>query len=135
MHLFKGITRNENHDRSTSGDEEHTPLWYIMDEFGSCIKHSDDPSFAVAMLFYVPLGVSFSIMWPLRDMAYGGLDKNNEDNFDLFYIYTEILLREKAFWILLYPMRGEMSFLPVKKSFRPNTNHGLSELCLGGHCG
>ncbi|XP_015779329.1 PREDICTED: tubulin--tyrosine ligase-like protein 12 [Acropora digitifera] len=66
-----GITRNENHDRSTSGDEEHTPLWYIMDEFGSCIKHSDDPSFAVAMLFYVPLGVSFSIMWPLRDMAYG----------------------------------------------------------------
>ncbi|XP_074614441.1 tubulin--tyrosine ligase-like protein 12 isoform X2 [Acropora palmata] len=66
-----GITRNENHDRSSSGDEEHTPLWYIMDEFGSRIKHSDDPSFAVAMLFYVPLGVSFSIMWPLRDMAYG----------------------------------------------------------------
>lgn len=87
MHLFKGVTRNENRETSASGDEEHTPLWYIMDEFGSCIKHSDDPSFAVAMLFYVPLGVSFSIMWPLRDMAYGGLDKNNEENFDLFYIY------------------------------------------------
>ena len=78
MHLFKGITRNENHDRSSSGDEEHTPLWYIMDEFGSCIKHSVDPSFAVAMLFYVPLGVSFSIIWPLRDMAYGGLDKKEQ---------------------------------------------------------
>ena len=76
VHFLKGIKRNENCDTSTNGDEEHTPLWYIMDEFGSYIKHSDDPSFAVAMLFYVPLGVSFSIMWPLRDMAYGGLYKN-----------------------------------------------------------
>lgn len=44
-----------------------------MDEFGSNIGHSDDPSFAMAFLYYVPLGISFSIMWPLKDLEYGGL--------------------------------------------------------------
>ena len=37
------------------------------------IGHSDDPSFAMAFLYYVPLGISFSIMWPLKDLEYGGL--------------------------------------------------------------
>lgn len=44
-----------------------------MDEFGSCIKHSDDPSFAVGIIHYVPLEVTFSVLWPLKDMDYGGL--------------------------------------------------------------
>ena len=44
-----------------------------MDEFGSCIKHSDDPSFAIGILHYVPLGMAFSLLWPLRDMDYGGM--------------------------------------------------------------
>ncbi|XP_068745174.1 tubulin--tyrosine ligase-like protein 12 [Montipora capricornis] len=65
------VQDNASGGNSTNSDVEHSPLWYIMDEFGSCIRHSDDPSFAVALLFYVPLGVSFSIMWPLRDMEYG----------------------------------------------------------------
>ena len=44
-----------------------------MDEFGTNIGHSDDPSFAMAFLYYVPLRISFSIMWPLKDLEYGGL--------------------------------------------------------------
>lgn len=54
-------------------DEQYTPLWFVMDEFGSCIKHSDDPAFAVAMIHYAPLEVTFSVLWPLKDMDYGGL--------------------------------------------------------------
>ena len=54
-------------------DEQYNPLWFVMDEFGSCIKHSDDPSFAVAIIHYVPLQVTFSVLWPLKDTDYGGL--------------------------------------------------------------
>lgn len=61
----KSITDND--------DEQYTPLWFVMDEFGSCIKHSDDPSFAVAIIHYEPLQVTFSVLWPLKDMDYGGL--------------------------------------------------------------
>ena len=54
-------------------DEQYSPLWFVMDEFGSCIKHSDHPSFAVAIIHYVPLEVTFTVLWPLKDMDYGGL--------------------------------------------------------------
>ena len=54
-------------------DEQYTPLWFVMDEFGSCIMHSDDPSFAIAVIYYTPLKVTFSVLWPLKDMDYGGL--------------------------------------------------------------
>ena len=58
---------------SDDDDEQYIPLWFVMDEFGSCIKHSDDASFAVAIIHYVPLEVTFSVLWPLKDMDYGGL--------------------------------------------------------------
>jgi len=58
---------------SDNDDEQYSPLWFVMDEFGSCIKHSDDPSFAVAIIYYAPLKVTFSVLWPLKDVDYGGL--------------------------------------------------------------
>lgn len=68
-------TYSESHmyQKDAHNDDEHTPLWFVMDEFGSCIKHSDDPSFAIGILHYVPLGMAFSLLWPLRDMDYGGM--------------------------------------------------------------
>ena len=57
--------------------------------------------------------------------------KNNEENFDLFYIYTEIFASNFAAskgvldFTLTNQRRNE--FLPSEKSFRPITNHGLSQ--------
>ena len=48
-----------------------------MDEFGSCIRHSDDPTFGMSFMSYVPLGIFFSIIWPLKDLEYGGLFQAN----------------------------------------------------------
>ena len=61
--------------------------------------------------------------------------KNNEENFDLFYIYTEIFTSNFAVLksvsdFTLTNHRGETSFSLVKKSFRPITNHCLSESCF-----
>lgn len=52
--------------------EEKVPVWYIMDEFGSRIQHSDTPSFATAPFFYMPQQVAYTLLWPLRDLDTGG---------------------------------------------------------------
>lgn len=52
--------------------EEKVPVWYVMDEFGSRIQHSDVPSFAAAPFFYAPQQVAYTLLWPLRDLDTGG---------------------------------------------------------------
>lgn len=46
------------------------PVWYIMDELGSRIQHSDNPSAAMSVFFCIPLQMAFSLIWPLRDLDY-----------------------------------------------------------------
>ncbi len=46
-----------------------------MDEFGSRIQHSDEPSVQMVPFFYIPAGISFSLMWPTKKLKEGG---NNE---------------------------------------------------------
>lgn len=52
--------------------EEKVPVWYIMDEFGSRIQHSDEPTFATAPLFYMRQQIAYTVLWPLRDLETGG---------------------------------------------------------------
>jgi tubulin--tyrosine ligase-like protein 12 len=56
-------------------DEE--AIWYIMDEVGSVMKHSDNPNLAVHPFIYSPNNkmdektITFSICWPLKNVAEG----------------------------------------------------------------
>ncbi|KAJ9547926.1 hypothetical protein OSB04_020469 [Centaurea solstitialis] len=60
-------------------DEEkidETSIWYVMDELGSALRHSDEPNFRVSPFLYMPEGklesaVSFTILWPAKDLRYG----------------------------------------------------------------
>ncbi|VVA90274.1 unnamed protein product [Arabis nemorensis] len=60
-------------------DEEkidETSLWYVMDELGSALTHSDAPNFKVAPFLFMPSGnldsaVSYSIMWPIKNCQRG----------------------------------------------------------------
>lgn len=60
-------------------DEEkldETPIWYVMDELGSAVRHSDDPNFRVSPFMYMPDGtlqsaVSYSLLWPIKDILEG----------------------------------------------------------------
>ncbi|CAI9739933.1 tubulin--tyrosine ligase 12 [Octopus vulgaris] len=54
------------HERK--GSDEAMPLWYVMDEFGSRIQHSDDPSFAIAPFYYALDQLCYSVMFPLKDL-------------------------------------------------------------------
>ncbi|CAA7395629.1 unnamed protein product [Spirodela intermedia] len=60
-------------------DEEkidETPVWYVMDELGSALRHSDKANFRVTPFLYLPNGklgsaISFSVLWPTRDVVKG----------------------------------------------------------------
>lgn len=51
---------------SGSSIEDRMPLWYIMDEFGSAIQHSDNPNFRVVPFLHLTEGVTYSILFPLK---------------------------------------------------------------------
>lgn len=53
-------------------DEEREPIWYIMDEFGSSIRHSNDPSVECMPFYYVPTATMYSIVWPRTNLSKGG---------------------------------------------------------------
>ncbi|OIV97356.1 hypothetical protein TanjilG_07108 [Lupinus angustifolius] len=60
-------------------DEEkidETSIWYVMDELGSALQHSDEPNFRVAPFLFMPEGnlasaVSYSILWPTQNVQKG----------------------------------------------------------------
>lgn len=57
---------------SVQSAEERVPVWYVMDEFGSQVQHSDQPSCGLAPFFHTPDQVTYSVLWPLRDLHEGG---------------------------------------------------------------
>lgn len=52
--------------------EEKVPVWYIMDEFGSQVQHSNHPSFCMAPFFYIQSQLAYTLLWPLQDLQEGG---------------------------------------------------------------
>lgn len=67
-HMWK---YNQTYQLSLGSAEERVPAWYIMDEFGSQVKHSDQPSCCLAPFFYTEGEIAYSVLWPLRDLSDG----------------------------------------------------------------
>lgn len=44
-----------------------------MDEFGSRIQHSDDPSVKMVPFIYQPTMTAYSIFWPIKDLKQNGM--------------------------------------------------------------
>ena len=53
------------------GSESGQPIWYIMDEFGSRVQHSDSPTIRMVPFYYIPSQMTFTIMWPIKAMTVG----------------------------------------------------------------
>ncbi|XP_068442719.1 tubulin--tyrosine ligase-like protein 12 isoform X2 [Clinocottus analis] len=62
---------NQTYKLSQGSPEDKVPVWYIVDEFGSRLQHSDQPSCSMAPFFYVQGGVAYSVLWPLQDLQEG----------------------------------------------------------------
>ncbi|XP_045869083.1 tubulin--tyrosine ligase-like protein 12 [Meles meles] len=80
---------NQTYQLAHGTAEEKVPVWYIMDEFGSRVQHSDTPSFATAPFFYMPQQVAYTLLWPLRD-----LDTGEEVTRDFAYGEADPLIRK-----------------------------------------
>nr|XP_037274014.1 tubulin--tyrosine ligase-like protein 12 isoform X3 [Rhipicephalus microplus] len=52
--------------------EDSVPVWYVMDEFGSSIQHeSSQPSFRCVPFCQLPQRETYSVLFPIRDIACG----------------------------------------------------------------
>uniref|UniRef100_A0A7I4Y2L1 Tubulin--tyrosine ligase-like protein 12 n=1 Tax=Haemonchus contortus TaxID=6289 RepID=A0A7I4Y2L1_HAECO len=52
-------------------DEEGMPVWYIMDEFGVRISHSDTPNVRVVPLYFIPHNAAYSVVFLTKEVADG----------------------------------------------------------------
>ncbi|CAN9508056.1 unnamed protein product [Ophioblennius macclurei] len=74
---------NQTYHLAQGSAEEKVPVWYVMDEFGSQVQHSNQPSCAMAPFFFMQAQLAYSILWPLHDLQAG--DEVTRD-----YTYGEI---------------------------------------------
>lgn len=51
--------------------EDRMPIWYIMDELGSAVNHSDSPNFRVVPFMHLPEGITYSLLFPVKDAPNG----------------------------------------------------------------
>jgi len=68
------------------------PLWYVMDEFGSRIQHSDNPNIRLVPFCYVPTKAAFTVMWPVTDIEDGGISyvdcyTDTDVEYIIFYLF------------------------------------------------
>ncbi|KAI4802867.1 hypothetical protein CesoFtcFv8_026105 [Champsocephalus esox] len=79
---------NQTYNLSEGSPEDKVPVWYIMDEFGSRVQHSDQPSCRMAPFFYMQGGLAYTLLWPLHDLQEG-----DEVTRDYTYGETDPLVR------------------------------------------
>merc|ERR1712127_118469 len=46
-------------------------VWYVQDEFGVRIRHSDSPNVKIVPMFFVELGFAVDVMWVIKEIGYG----------------------------------------------------------------
>nr|XP_023663286.1 tubulin--tyrosine ligase-like protein 12 isoform X1 [Paramormyrops kingsleyae] len=66
-HMWK---YNQTYQLSHGSAEDKVPVWYIMDEFGSQVQHSSQPTCCMAPFFFGPQQMAYSILWPLQDLGF-----------------------------------------------------------------
>ncbi|XP_034529608.1 tubulin--tyrosine ligase-like protein 12 isoform X1 [Notolabrus celidotus] len=79
---------NQTYNISQGSAEQKVPVWYIMDEFGSQVQHSDRPTCSLAPFFYIQGQLAYSVLWPLQDLQEG-----DEVSRDYAYGETSSLVR------------------------------------------
>ncbi|XP_019861207.1 PREDICTED: tubulin--tyrosine ligase-like protein 12 [Amphimedon queenslandica] len=53
------------------------PIWYVMEDYAARIQHSLDPNVTIVPFFSILTQMSYSILWPLRDLSYGDTISRN----------------------------------------------------------
>ena len=62
---------NNSYSMESSDVENSLPVWYIMDEFGSAVQHSFEPNFRCVPFYFIPQRIAFSLLFPIKSIAFG----------------------------------------------------------------
>jgi tubulin--tyrosine ligase-like protein 12 len=108
--------------RVTGPSGDVISVWYVMDELGSRIGHSDQPSFRVVPFVYLDSPqVAYNLMWPIVD-----LQEDDEVTRDFAEGVTHSLKRKAR----LFPWRHSKEILEEFTSKLLEHRHRLNYLSL-----
>lgn len=69
------------HTYAIGGDEfsieDRVPVWYVLDELGSGITHSDTPNFRAVPFIYVPEQLTYTLLFPINNVEEGDMITRN----------------------------------------------------------
>lgn len=51
--------------------EDRVPVWYVLDELGSGITHSDTPNFRAVPFIHVPDQITYTLLFPIKSVGEG----------------------------------------------------------------
>lgn len=57
--------------------EDRVPVWYVLDELGSGITHSDTPNFRAVPFIYVPEQLTYTLLFPIKSVEEGEMVTRN----------------------------------------------------------
>lgn len=49
--------------------EDQMPIWYVNDELGSAVRHSDENNFRLVPFIYIPEQITYSLLFPVKDVS------------------------------------------------------------------
>lgn len=62
---------NQSYSVNYTAIEDRMPIWYIMDEVGSAINHSNEPNFRAVPFLHMPEGITYTLLFPIKDIDAG----------------------------------------------------------------
>ncbi|VEN54255.1 unnamed protein product [Callosobruchus maculatus] len=70
VNISKNIWKFANHYSIANAEdiEEQLPIWYIMDEVGSAVAHSDSPNCRMVPFFYMNDEITYSLLFPIESI-------------------------------------------------------------------
>ncbi|CAH2094704.1 unnamed protein product [Euphydryas editha] len=57
--------------------EDRVPVWYVMDELGSGITHSDNPNFRIVPFIHIPEQLTYTLLFPIENVEEGDIITRN----------------------------------------------------------
>ncbi|XP_074035703.1 tubulin tyrosine ligase-like 12 isoform X2 [Leptinotarsa decemlineata] len=69
--LFDSLWKINNYYTISSADnvEDRLPVWYVMDEIGTAVLHSDQPNCRIVPFIYINDQITYSVLFPVEDIA------------------------------------------------------------------
>lgn len=98
--------------------EDRVPIWYVLDELGSGINHSDNPNFRAVPFIHVPDQMTYTLLFPIEDIEEGEIVRRDfiEGN------YPDNMEREAMLIPWRYYEHFDTSFAQVE----PDTNYFIA---------